>query len=119
MLPKPPAEARSVFLKLGARRYLVISIAMVAMTTTLDEAGRIADLRIAIGACSAVAQRLPELEARLQGLTPEAAAADVTDDDLVELEPIDDVRASAAYRRHAALVLVRRALLGEPVMAAA
>ena len=119
MLPKPPAEARSVFLKLGARRYLVISIAMVAMTTTLDEAGRLADLRLAVGACSAVAQRLPELEARLEGLTPEAAAADITADDLMELEPIDDVRASAAYRRHAALVLVRRALLGEPVMAAA
>ena len=119
MLPKPPAEARSVFLKLGARRYLVISIAMVAATTTLDDAGRIADIRIAVGACSAVAQRLPELEARLEGLTPAAAAADVTADDLALLEPIDDIRASADYRRHAALVLIRRALLGEPVMAAA
>ena len=119
MLPKPPAEARSVFLKLGARRYLVISIAMVAVTTTLDDAGRIADIRIAVGACSAVAQRLPELEARLQDLTPEAAAAAVTADDLIEIEPIDDVRASAAYRRHAALVLVRRALQDEPLMAAA
>ncbi len=67
-LPTPPAEARSVFLKLGARRYLVISIAMVASTVTLDDAGRIADLRIAVGACSAVARRLHDLEARLQGL---------------------------------------------------
>ena len=40
----------------------------------------LAGLRLAVGACSDVAQRLPELEARLEGLTPEAAAADLTAD---------------------------------------
>jgi xanthine dehydrogenase iron-sulfur cluster and FAD-binding subunit A len=55
VLPVPPCDARSVFLKLGARRYLVISIAMVAVTLDLDPAGRILDARIAVGACSPVA----------------------------------------------------------------
>jgi CO/xanthine dehydrogenase FAD-binding subunit len=112
VVPKPPATARSVFLKLGARRYLVISIAMVAATTTLDARGRIADARIAVGACSPVARRLAALEARIQGLSPAEAAAGVTAADFEALAPIDDVRASADYRRQAALVLVRRALAG-------
>lgn len=119
VIPKPPAETRSRFLKLGARRYLVISIAMVAATTTLDHAGRIADCRIAVGACSVTAKRLPALEARILGLTPDAAARSVTPDDLAGLAPIDDVRGSADYRRHAALTLVRRALLGEALETAA
>ena len=119
IVPKPPATARSVFLKLGARRYLVISIAMVASTMTLDDAGRIGDARIAVGACSAVAQRLGALEARIEGLTPAEAAATVTAVDLAGLAPIDDIRASADYRRHAALVLVRRALAGQSLAAAA
>ncbi|MEZ5862836.1 MAG: xanthine dehydrogenase family protein subunit M [Geminicoccaceae bacterium] len=119
VLPKPPAAARSVFLKLGARRYLVISIAMVAMTVVLDGSGRIAGLRVAVGACSPVAVRLVELEKRLRGLTPDAAAAAVEPADLAMLAPIDDVRASGAYRRHAALVLLRRALGGERLQVAA
>ncbi len=119
VVPKLPAAARSVFLKLGARRYLVISIAMVAMTVLLDEGGRIVELRLAVGACSPVAARLPELEERLVGLTPEVAAAAVEPADLAMLAPIDDVRASGAYRRHAALVLLRRALGGERLQVAA
>ncbi len=119
VVPKPNDLARSMFLKLGARRYLVISIAMVAATVAVDDAGRIADARIAVGACSAVAQRLTTLESRISGLTPAAAAAEVTAADLSALQPIDDVRASADYRRHAALVLVRRALGGQPLAAVA
>lgn len=119
VLPKPPAAARSLFLKLGARRYLVISIAMAAVTVVLDDAGRIALLRLAVGACSPVAVRLSELEARLLGLTPHAAAAAIGPADLAALAPIDDVRGSGAYRRQAALVLLRRALGGLMMQVAA
>jgi CO/xanthine dehydrogenase FAD-binding subunit len=119
IVPKPPAMARSVFLKLGARRYLVISIVMVAATMVLDARGRIAELRIAVGACSATAQRLRGLECRLEGLTPEEASASIGAADLEALAPIDDIRASADYRRHAALVLVRRALADQSLAVAA
>lgn len=112
LIPQPPAGARSSFLKLGARRYLVISIAMVAVTINVDDNGQIAGAALAVGACSAVAQRLPALEQRLLGHTPAQAAGLVTEADLAELQPIDDVRASADYRRHAALVLLRRVLAG-------
>ena len=112
-VPAQPAQARSTFLKLGARAYLVISIASVAAMIATDAAGRIASVRIALGACSAAPQRLADLEARLVVLTATPAlAATISADDLASLSPIDDVRASAVYRREAALVLVRRALAG-------
>ena len=107
----PHAEgARSAFLKLGHRRYLVISIAMVAATLECDAAGRIRRCAIAVGACSAAAQRLRGLEARLVGMSPESAAAAVSPADLTVLSPIDDVRGSAAYRREAVRVLLGRAI---------
>jgi CO/xanthine dehydrogenase FAD-binding subunit len=109
-VPKPADGERSIFLKLGSRAYLVISIASVAANIALDAQGRIARARVAVGACSAVPQRLTALEQRLQGLTSEAASRAVEPAMLAALSPIDDIRASAEYRRHAALLLVRRAL---------
>jgi CO/xanthine dehydrogenase FAD-binding subunit len=101
---------RSTFLKLGSRAYLVISIAMVAAVVETTRDGRIARARLAVGACSEVAQRLPELERELEGVPLTDAAAVPVPEHLARLAPIDDVRGSAAYRRDAALVLVRRAL---------
>ncbi len=109
-VPAQPPEARSIFLKLGARAYLVISIASVAAIIATDAAGLVSDARIAVGACSAAPQRLATLEARLVGRPAGDLATLVQPEDLAALAPIDDVRASAAYRRDAALVLVRRAL---------
>ncbi|MBL8568831.1 MAG: FAD binding domain-containing protein [Phreatobacter sp.] len=103
-------SARSTFLKLGARKYLVISIAMVSAVVATDVAGRITTARIAVGACSAVAQRLGTLEAKLAGMPLEEAASLVSATDLTSLAPIDDVRATAAYRLAAAEALVRDAL---------
>lgn len=102
--------ARSTFLKLGARTYLVISIAMVAAVVATGPDGRIVSARIAVGACSAVAQRLGALEAALIGVPLAEAAGLVAAEHLAPLTPIDDVRASAAYRLAAAGTLVRDAL---------
>ena len=99
--------ARAGFAKLGARRYLVISIAMAAGVIATDGAGRIATARLALGACSAVAQRLPALEAALQGVALQEAHEVPQASHLAALTPIDDIRASAAYRREAALTLLR------------
>ena len=107
-------EPRSAFEKLGSRAYLVISIAMVAAVAELDPAGRIARARVAVGACSEVAQRVPLLEREL-GVLPAVETAGrlnevVRPEHLEHLHPIDDVRGTAAYRRQAAIELVRRAL---------
>jgi CO/xanthine dehydrogenase FAD-binding subunit len=108
-VPKPARPARSAFLKLGARRYLVISIAMVAATLEIEK-GRVVVARIAVGACSAVAQRLPALEAALVGASVSALAERVDAGHLAPLSPMDDLRGSGAYRRDAVVTLLRRLL---------
>jgi CO/xanthine dehydrogenase FAD-binding subunit len=108
--PLPSSTIRSTFFKLGARRHLVISIAMVAVALDVVE-GMVRDARIAIGACSAVAQRMRQAELRLLGApaSPDLGRS-IEAKDLVQLSPINDIRASADYRRDAALTLLRRAI---------
>lgn len=110
-VPRKIEDAASSFLKLGARRYLVISISMVAAVVQSDASGLIADARIVVGSCSATAKRLRSLERDLIGMPmgPEFAAL-VRSEHLSALSPITDVRATAAYRRDASLILVSRAL---------
>jgi CO/xanthine dehydrogenase FAD-binding subunit len=111
MVPRTIEDSASVFLKLGARRYLVISIAMVAVIVKKDAAGRVAEARVAVGSCSAAAQRLSALELALLGAPAHRGlGAMVLSEHLAPLSPIDDVRATAAYRNDAALTLIRRAL---------
>ena len=111
LVPRRLENALSAFLKLGARRYLVISISMVAVVLQADEAGRVAEVHVAVGSCSAKAQRLDELENELVGQPAKAGiGAAVRAEHLRSLSPIDDVRATAVYRRDASLTLVQRAL---------
>ncbi|MEM9107956.1 MAG: FAD binding domain-containing protein [Pseudomonadota bacterium] len=110
-VPKDAANGVSSFLKLGARKYLVISIAMVAVRLVIDD-GHFTAAAISVGSCSAVALRLASAEAFLAGkpATAETLAA-IPDAMLTEgLQPIDDLRSNADYRQDAAGELVRRCL---------
>jgi len=110
LVPRQIEEAPAAFLKLGARKYLVISISMVAAVVPSD-AGRVSDARIAVGSCSAKAQRLRDLERDLAGqLAKPGIGSNVNASHLAPLSPIDDIRATADYRRDASLTLVRRTL---------
>jgi CO/xanthine dehydrogenase FAD-binding subunit len=112
LIPKPAHAARSHFAKLGARKYLVVSIVMVAATLEV-EAGRVSAARVAVGSASAVAQRLPLLEAELAGQPCDAGlGVHARAEHLAPLAPIADVRASSEYRLDAGLTLLRR-VLGE------
>ena len=111
IVPRTFDDAASAFLKLGARRYLVISIVMVAAVVKTDNAGRVTDARIAVGSCSAVARRLTLLERALVGVPARNGLGTTTlTEHLAQLSPIDDVRATATYRNDAALTLVGRVL---------
>jgi CO/xanthine dehydrogenase FAD-binding subunit len=108
-VPRWGDSARSHFLKLGARKYLVISIAMVAGIVESDADGKVARCAFAVGSCSAVAQRLTSLERDLIGRSLDPAlAGHVRGEHLAALAPITDVRGTAEYRAGAALELVRR-----------
>jgi CO/xanthine dehydrogenase FAD-binding subunit len=114
IVPKPgAARAAGHFCKLGARKYLVISIVMVAANLEADAAGKITAARVAAGACSEVARRLPALEAALIGRDCGAGLGEaVAEAHLAPLAPLDDLRATADYRLDAAHTLLRR-MLGE------
>jgi len=111
IVPRTLDDARSAFLKLGARRYLVISIAMVAAVVKADRTGLVAEARVAVGSCSVKARRLVALERALVGAPARPGLGTVAAvQHLSSLSPIDDVRATADYRNDAALTLVGRAL---------
>ncbi|KZY35314.1 xanthine dehydrogenase [Roseovarius sp. HI0049] len=120
-IPDEATRGTSRFLKLGARKYLVISIAMVAVRLDID-GGTVREAALAVGACSAVASRLPKVEAALVGQGADDISRRITDDMVAAaLSPIDDIRADGPYRAHAAAELLRRAVddLTQPAEAAA
>lgn len=111
IVPRILDDASSSFLKLGARRYLVISISMVSAIVLVGGSGQVTEARVAVGSCSAVARRLHQLEDELVGMPADRnLEAQVRPEHLAVLSPIGDVRATAEYRRDASVKLVQRAL---------
>ncbi len=107
-----PPRSATAFLKAGRRKAMEISVVCVAVRLTLDAAhARCQEARIALGAVAPTTMRARAAERALEGqpLTDEVlrragrlAAG--------ECAPIDDVRASARYRRLLVETLVPRAL---------
>jgi CO/xanthine dehydrogenase FAD-binding subunit len=96
-------------------------IAVCGVCVQLDEDAR--RVRVALGSVGPTVLRAPEAEAFAAGAIEEAGAWDdparaVPEDATVRFgeltaaaaQPIDDLRSTAAYRRHAVGVLARRAL---------
>lgn len=113
-VPARSPRAWSRFLKLGHRRYLVISVVMVGVLLDFDRDDRVTACGIAVGACAPTALSLSGLEQALLG-QPRARLADCAQvwlaaDGLQALAPIDDVRGSGAYRREMAAVAIGRLL---------
>jgi CO/xanthine dehydrogenase FAD-binding subunit len=109
-VPPPPPDAGFAFAKLPARTHVDISAVNVGVMVTRDGNGCGA-ARIVLGAVGPTPLRARRAEARLAGavLGP-ALLREVGELAASETQPIDDVRASASYRRAMAAVLVRRAL---------
>lgn len=108
--PRPAKDERWFYYKLGKRKADAIAIVSVAMTVKLEQ-GKVEHARIALGAVAPVAMRTPETESLLLGETLgeaviNAAAATAAR----EARPIDDFRATGAYRRQMVEALVRRGL---------
>jgi CO/xanthine dehydrogenase FAD-binding subunit len=110
-IPNRWGDTPSSFLKLGARRYLVISIVMVAANLLVGKDRRIREAAISVGSCSAKAIRLANLEKALVGASVDEPVGPILRrEHFSELSPIDDIRSTGAYRFEAAQTLVERAL---------
>ncbi len=109
-LPAPPARSGNAFARL-TRTAMDIALVNAAAQVSLDDRGRIAQVSLALGACGPTVFLLSGLAEALTGQpwneeTRAAAMAMARD----SARPIDDVRASADYRRDMAGVLAARCL---------
>ena len=85
----------------------------------LDGLGRTSRARVAVAGAGPAPVRLAKLEAALAGVEPsERVFRQAVKDQPLEIEPGDDVHASADYRRHLTRVLTVRALLRASARAA-
>lgn len=108
----PPARSCGLFYKLARRKGDAITVVGVAVSMSVER-GRCAQARIALGAVGPTVFRAREAEAILEGQAPTPALIEAAAKAAAKAaRPIDDVRASAAYRLHSVHVLVRR-LLGQ------
>ena len=107
------------FSKIGPRNAMVIAVASLCLV--MDEERRA--VRVALGSVGPTILRAPQAEAFAaealkragvwndpRAVLPPGALEDFGERVAAAARPIDDVRGSAAYRRHACAVLARRAL---------
>jgi len=100
-----PLESDRVvrFRKVGTRRAQAISKVAMALSWRPGPDGPWTGVRLALGSVAATTVRAPATEAVLEGSRATRAIADAATDALTgELQPIDDVRSTAEYRRVAA-----------------
>ncbi|MGI8829537.1 MAG: FAD binding domain-containing protein, partial [Candidatus Limnocylindria bacterium] len=98
----PLVQGRQVrFRKIGTRRAQAISKVVMALAwRSSAEDGPWTDVRLALGSVAATPVRAPATESTLEGARPTRKTADAAVEALsAELEPIDDVRSTADYRR--------------------
>jgi CO/xanthine dehydrogenase FAD-binding subunit len=99
------------FYKAGTRPALDISTIAIAFAARRDGEGRLHDVRLALGAVAPTPLRARRAEALLEGKAIDDALADAAAQAAAdEARPIDDVRASAWYRKELVHNMVRRML---------
>jgi CO/xanthine dehydrogenase FAD-binding subunit len=109
--PLPGGRVGSAYLRLEYRQAMEIAVVGAAVLLALDDADRVSEARLALTAVAPVCLRVHAAEEMLRGAEPNAelfaaAAAEAA----AASKPIDDVRASASYRRAMVAVIARRAL---------
>jgi len=99
------------FLKLGKRNGMAIAVVSASAAVVLDYAGRIKKSRICLGSVAPRVVRSPKAEEILIGQHPTQEILDHAANACIgDIAPISDVRSTAEYRKHAAIVLTRRVL---------
>lgn len=111
LIPIPPPNTGSAFLKFLPRTADDYATVAVAASLALDADGNCQEVRIALGSCGATPVRARKAEAILQGRAPTPQRLrDIGEAVASEVDPFDDTRGSADYKREMAAVFTRRAL---------
>lgn len=112
VVPAPaPGRSGSAYVRLQYRRAMEIAVVGAAAFVVLDAEGRVAQARVALTAVAPTVLEAPAVGAALIGREPTAdALAGAAALAAGAAAPIDDVRASAAYRLAQLPVAARRAL---------
>ena len=106
--PVPGPQSINRFYKLARRKGDAITVTGVAVTVSASK-GACSRARIALGAVAPIVMRARAAEAMLEGQRLTAALIDAAGRKAAEeCSPIDDIRASADYRRHTVHMLARR-----------
>jgi carbon-monoxide dehydrogenase medium subunit len=99
------------FMKLGKRNGMAISVVSAAAGVLLDPAGRISKARLCFGSVAPKVVRSPKAEAELLGQYPTPEVLERASQACLEdISPIGDVRSTAEYRRHSAVIIAHRVL---------
>ncbi|HCY85794.1 MAG TPA: hypothetical protein DHV36_11725 [Desulfobacteraceae bacterium] len=110
--PCPPANAAGCYMKLRRRKAVDISIAGVAFQAALNEEGtQVASAGIALGGVAPTPVRVPGAEDLITGRSPKEAlenARAIGAACVAAASPIDDLRASADYKRTIVNVFAQR-----------
>lgn len=105
------AGAAETYLKVAPRTGMEVAVVGLAVRLSLDPDGTVTDARIAATSVAPTPYRAHEAEAQLAGSRLEEAAVAAAGRSLAaSASPIDDVRASAAYRRRVLPRLLGRAV---------
>lgn len=111
-LPRPKPDSVQLFRKVGTREAHAISKVVVALLGRIEE-DRVVEYRLGAGSVAPVPIRLTAVEEAVVGRSADGETADLAGRVAAEsVEPIDDVRSTAAYRRFALDRVVRRLTLG-------
>jgi carbon-monoxide dehydrogenase medium subunit len=109
-VPDTTPNSKTVYLKQTRTRGADLAIVGVAAMAIMDD-NVIADVKIALGAAAPTPIRAKKAEAILKGNKPDDHLLETcAEAALLESDPIDDIRSSAAYRKKLIKVLVKRAL---------
>jgi xanthine dehydrogenase iron-sulfur cluster and FAD-binding subunit A len=109
-LPKSAGQAGSAFLKIGRVRADLAKV-NVAVRLTRDEAGRCASARIELGSVGPTVLRARKAELLLsKEAVTDAKVLTAAEAVAGDIQPIDDVRSTAEYRRKVAVALVHDAV---------
>jgi CO/xanthine dehydrogenase FAD-binding subunit len=116
----PRRRGPGSFSKIGTRNAMVIAVA--GLCLVIDEDGR--RVNVALGSVGPTILRATEAEQQIAGAlessgawqdpsiaVPDAVLDQFADQVAEAAKPLDDVRGTAAYRRHGCRVLARRAII--------